>query len=328
MNKIQFKKIELLLKNNSIIYQSEINSDTEFNNLNSLKNADSNDITFFFNEKYSSDLKETKAKACIISEKNIKSLPKSCLPIIVENPYFVLAQLSDLFSKDLLKSNSVISTNCNIHSVSSIKESVQIDSFTSILENTTIDDNVIIRGNCHIGPNVTIKKNCLIHDNVSIMNSIIEENCIIKSGARIGGSGFGFEEKSKKIINHFGNVLIMKNSQIGSNTTIDRAVFGSTKIGEYSYIDNLVQIAHNVEIGNHAIIAAQVGIAGSTKIGNNFKIGGQSGIAGHLKIGANVTVAAKSGVTKNILENKIVAGFPAKYINDWKRDIIKINKLK
>ena len=149
------------------------------------------------------------------------------------------------------------------------------------------------------------------------------ESCEIKSGARIGGSGLGFEEKSKQKIYHSGNVIIKKNTCIGSNTTIDRAVFDSTSIGEFSQIDNLVQIAHNVIIGSHAIIAAQVGIAGSTQIGKNIKIGGQAGIAGHLVIGDNVTIAAKSGVTKNIPDNKIVAGFPAKDINLWKKDVKK-----
>ena len=149
------------------------------------------------------------------------------------------------------------------------------------------------------------------------------ENCEIKSGARIGGSGFGFEEKSKQKIYHSGNVIIKKNTCIGSNTTIDRAVFDSTIIGEYSNIDNLVQIAHNVIIGDYAIIASQVGVAGGTNIGNNVKIGGQAGIAGHLSIGNNVTIAAKSGVTKYILDNKIVAGFPAKDISLWKKEIIK-----
>ena len=149
------------------------------------------------------------------------------------------------------------------------------------------------------------------------------ENCVIQSGARIGGTGFGFEIKTKQKINHTGNVIIGKNSSIGSNTTIDRAVFDSTIIGDFSNIDNLVQIAHNVVIGDFAVIAAQVGIAGSTKIGKNVKIGGQAGIAGHLLIGDNVTIAAKSGVTKNIPNNKIVAGFPAKDIKLWKKEIIR-----
>ena len=129
--------------------------------------------------------------------------------------------------------------------------------------------------------------------------------------------------QTKQKIYHSGNVIIGNNSSIGSNTTIDRAVFDSTIIGKFSNIDNLVQIAHNVTIGDYAVIAAQVGIAGSTDIGDYVKIGGQAGISGHLIIGKNVTIAAKSGVTKNIPDNKIVAGFPAKDINLWKKEVIK-----
>ena len=129
--------------------------------------------------------------------------------------------------------------------------------------------------------------------------------------------------RTKQKINHSGNVIIGKNSSIGSNTTIDRAVFDSTIIGDYSNIDNLVQIAHNVTIGDFAVLAAQVGIAGSTQIGKNVKIGGQAGISGHLVIGDNVTIAAKSGVTKNITDGKTVAGFPAKDINLWKKEVIR-----
>ena len=195
-----------------------------------------------------------------------------------------------------------------------------------IHKDTEIFENVYIGSSSSIGPNVIINKNVVIHDNVTISNSIIMENCVIQSGARIGGTGFGFEMKTKQKIYHNGNVKIGKNSSVGSNTTIDRAVFDSTCIGEFSNIDNLVQIAHNVIIGDFAIIASQVGIAGSTSIGDYVKIGGQAGISGHLIIGNNVTIAAKSGVTKNIDNNKTVAGFPATDIKLWKRNIIKERK--
>ena len=179
----------------------------------------------------------------------------------------------------------------------------------------------------HRKPFLFIEECSIIHSNVNLQDCIIGSNCVIKSGAVIGGTGFGFDPKSKIKINHIGNVLIGNNCNIGSNTTIDRAVFESTTISNNSFIDNLVQIAHNVFIGEHAIIAAQTGIAGSTKIGNNVVIGGQAGISGHLNIGKNVTIAAKSGVTKNITDNSIIAGFPAVDIKRWKISNIKLNKL-
>ncbi len=323
MKKIKYLDIKNILKQNSIDVNSDLPDDETLLSVKTLINSTQNDLTFFSNLKYLDDLTNIKAKACLIEKKYIRYLPKHCKPIIVDNPYLALAIISNIFRNKLTKKNSIISKNTSISSTSKIYNNVQINPYTSIDDNTQIYENVSIGANTYIGPDVIIEKNVIIHDNVSITNSIIMENCEIKSGARIGGSGFGFEEKSKQKIYHSGNVIIKKNTCIGSNTTIDRAVFDSTIIGEYSNIDNLVQIAHNVIIGDYAIIAAQVGIAGSTNIGKNVKIGGQAGIAGHLSIGNNVTIAAKSGVTKNILDNKIVAGFPAKDISLWKKEIIK-----
>ena len=323
MKKIRYIEIKNLLEKNSIEIQSKISDEEIFFSLKTISNSSENDLSFFSNIRYLNDLKKIKAKACFIEEKFIKYLPNNCYPILVNEPYLALAFVSSLFNDEIYQSNGIISKSTSIDSNSKINKNVQINPFTIISNNTEIKDNTYIGSNSSIGPNVIINKNVFIHDNVSISNAIIMDNCTIKSGARIGGTGFGFEMKTKQKINHSGNVIIGKNSSIGSNTTIDRAVFDSTSIGEFSNIDNLVQIAHNVSIGDFAVIAAQVGIAGSTKIGNNVKIGGQAGISGHLIIGDNVTIAGKSGVTKNINNNAIIAGFPAKDIKLWKKEIIK-----
>ena len=323
MKKIKYIEIKQTLEKNSLEVNSQISNNENFSSLKTILNSSENDLSFFSNIRYLNDLKKIKAKACLIEEKYISYLPKNCYPIIVKDPYLALAFISNLFNDEVLKSNGIISNNTSIHSNSKLKKNVQINPFTIIFQNTEINESSFIGSNSTIGPNVFIGKNVIIHDNVSIANAIILENCIIKPGARIGGTGFGFEMKTKQNINHSGNVLIGRNSSIGSNTTIDRAVFDSTSIGEFSNIDNLVQIAHNVNIGNFAVIAAQVGIAGSTKIGNYVKIGGQAGISGHLIIGDNVTIAGKSGVTKNIADNSIIAGFPAKDIKLWKKEIIR-----
>ncbi len=323
MKIIKYLDIKNLLIENSIEFIANISDEEEFLSIKSVLNASNKDLSFFSNSKYFNQLKNTNAKACLIEENFKKYLPKGCLPIILKDPYFALALISNLFNNQKLCSNGIISNNTSINVKSEIAENVQINPFSMIYENTKVSENVYIGSNSSIGPNVVINKNTIISDNVSISNCIIEENCIIKSGARIGGTGFGFEMKTKQKIHHSGNVIIGKNSSIGSNTTIDRAVFDSTIIGEFSNIDNLVQIAHNVIIGDYAVIAAQVGIAGSTNIGNYVKIGGQAGVSGHLIIGDNVTIAGKSGVTKNINDNNIIAGFPAKDINLWKKEIIR-----
>ncbi len=326
MKNISFLQLITKLNFHNIKVKSNIKKETFFTDIKPIHKAGIDDLSFFSNIKYLDLLKTTKAKACIINKDYEEYLPNNCEAIIVEDPYLAFAYITELFNYNIKKSNGIISKNSFLSNDLKIHSNVQIDHFTFIDNDTEILDNVIIGSNCKIGPNVLINKNVIINDNVTISNSIIDENCVIKTGARIGSTGFGFEEKSKQRIIHIGNVIIKKNTTIGSNTTIDRAVFESTTIGEYSQIDNLVQIAHNVSIGKHGIIAAQVGIAGSTIIGDFVKIGGQAGIAGHLNIGNNVTIAGKSGVTKNIKDNKIVAGFPAKDINIWKREIIKLSK--
>lgn len=323
MKTIKYIDIKNILEKNNLEIFSKLNNEEVFSSIKNISSATHNDLSFFSNIKYLNDLKISKSKACLIENKYIQFLPSNCTPIIVKDPYLALAFITKIFNDENLKSNGIISKNSNIESGSTINKNVQINAFSMIYDNSEIGENVYIGSNSCIGPNVIINKNVVIHDNVSISNSIIEENCIIKSGARIGGTGFGFEMKTKQKIHHSGNVIIGQNSSIGSNTAIDRAVFDSTIIGKFSNIDNLVQIAHNVTIGDYAVIAAQVGIAGSTNIGNLVKIGGQAGISGHLVIGNNVTIAAKSGVTKNIEDDNVVAGFPAKDISLWKKEIIR-----
>jgi len=323
--KITLEEIEKFLRNFSIKISTNFNKGEIFLGINSITSASTKDIIFYNDYKYLLLLKDTKAKACLITKKNSNLLPETCGAIIVDNPYLCFACLSNLF-KDEEKSNGVISDNILIQDNVNILKNVQIDSFTSIFHDTKIGSNVKIGPGCSIGPYVDIKDNTILYSNSILSNCTIGKNCKIKSGSVIGGCGFGFEDKIKVSIEHFGNVVIGDNSYIGSNTTIDRAVFDSTIIGDFSHIDNLVQIAHNVVLGKHSIIAAQVGIAGSTVIGNNVKIGGQAGISGHLNIGNNVTIAGKSGVTKNLKDNAIVAGFPAIDIKKWKLNTIKFNR--
>ena len=323
--KIQFLAIRKKLEKYNIFVISNINDTEYFNGINSILKANDQEITFLLNNNYINDLNNTKAKACIISKKNISFLPIQCNAIIVDDPYKSFACLTNIFHQKLI-STGVISNSAFIDKNSILSDSVQINSNVYIGKNCDISSNVIIESNCVIDDNVKIGSNTIIKANSTLSNCLIGSNCIIKSGTVIGGNGFGFDTNSKIPIKHFGNVIIKDNCNIGSNTTIDRAVFESTIINENSFIDNLVQIAHNVIIGKHAIIAAQTGIAGSTKIGNYVKIGGQTGINGHLIIGNHVTIAAKSGVTKNLKDNSIVAGFPAVDIKKWKLSTIKFNK--
>ena len=188
-----------------------------------------------------------------------------------------------------------------------------------------------IYANCSVSDNVRIGDNTIIYSGVNV-NSFCEigNGCIIQSGVIIGCDGFGFAQNNDNEytkVAQIGNVIVEDNVEIGANTTIDRATLGSTIIHSGVKLDNLIQIAHNVEIGKNTVIAAQSGIAGSTKIGENCMIGGQVGIIGHLEIGNNVKIAAQSGISSNIKDNDIVQGSPAFSISDYKRSYVYFRKL-
>ena len=328
MNNIasQKKYIDLVkyFSDNNIVIKSSLSDNELISGISSLEKSNKNQISFFENSKLMNDLKKTNAKACFIRNEFIDLLPKTCLPIIVDNPYLCFAYTTNFFYPKRTSSGK-ISLNSSIHKTSSISNNVEVGNYVTISENCTISKNVIIENNVIIDSGVKIGENTFIGNNCVISNAIIGKNCVIKSGTIIGGSGFGFAASEKISIEHIGNVIIGNNVTIGSNCTIDRASIDSTIIEDNVRLDNLIQVAHGVKISMNSIIAAQVGIAGSTLIGSNCIIGGQAGISGHLKIGNNVKIAAKSGVTKNIKDNMTIAGFPAIDIQKWKKNIIKLN---
>ena len=325
MKKYYFKDLIKFLESKSLKIDHNFKENEYFFGLCSIEKANSDQITFLSNSKYSNFLKTTKAKACFVNKNDYKLLNPNCSGIVTEEPYKAYALTSNFLSP-LITSNNLISQKSSINNSVKISNNVQINDNVIINENVSIGKNSILMDNSTIGPNVSIQENSIIMNNCTIIYSIIGRNCFIQSGAVVGGKGFGFTPDSKINIQHLGKVLIGDNVEIGSNTTIDRGALNDTIIGNNVRIDNLVQVAHNVHIGDNTIIASQVGIAGSTKIGKNCMIGGQAGFNGHIKIGDNVMVAAKSGVTKNIKDNSKIAGFPAIDIKKWRK--IKIQEIK
>ena len=321
MNSLFFKKNKkfILLKNIfNICKQSyKKNDNKKVFGVNNIKEANNNEITFFDNINYEKEAKNSKALACIVNEKTIKYLNKNTIAIVSNNPLIDFYKVVNLFYPNSSLDDEKINVLINIKKFRKknifIGKNYLIDKSASIGNNSKIGNNVIIKSNVHIG------RNCIIGSNVIIENSILGDNIIIKSGTLIGQTGFGFNFEKKKRIKfpHIGRVIIENDVQIGSFCTIDRGSLTDTVIGEFTSIDNQVQIAHNVKIGNFCMIAAQSGIAGSTIIGNNVKIGGQTGISGHLSIGNNVKIGGKSGVIADIDDNQIVMGYPAKSIRDF-----------
>jgi UDP-3-O-[3-hydroxymyristoyl] glucosamine N-acyltransferase len=321
MNKIFFKKSKkfIFIKD---IYNICNYSENKFYNqkifgVNNIYDAKVGDVTFFNDLKYENDIKISKASACIVNKKLAQYLNKNTIPIISQNPLLDFYKTVIIFYPDSSTDNERVINLKNkkqfLKKNISIGENSLIDKSASIGKDTNVGNNVIIKHNVHIG------KNCKIGSNVIIENALLGDNIIIKSGTLIGQTGFGFNFEKKKRIKfpHIGRVIIENDVLIGSFCTIDRGSLTDTVIGEFTSIDNQVQIAHNVKIGNHCMIAAQAGIAGSTIIGNNVKIGGQTGISGHLSIGNNVKIGGKSGVIADIKDNQTVMGYPAKSIREF-----------
>ena len=248
-------------------------------------------------------------------------MPKNFKLILVQNVLISVSKVTLLFYPTSLDD----SFDLNVKSIEKTKYN-KLKSGKNILlgKNVKIGKNCSIGHNTIIENNVQIGKNCNIGSNVIIKNTIIGNNTNILDGAVIGKKGFGFFPDKKKHIRypHIGSVIIGNNVEIGSNNTIDRGSISDTIIGDGSFLDNQVHIAHNVRIGKNCIITGQVGFAGSSSIGDRVMIGGQAGISGHLKIGDNVQIAGGSGVIKNIASNSKVMGYPAKNI----RDFLKENK--
>ena len=296
--------------NGNIVGDSEI----KLNNIAKIEYAKKGDITFLSNKKYLPWLKKTKASLIIVNKDFDIKMYKSLNFLCVEDSYLAFNQLLQLFNQ-VKKNQPEISEYSLVQKSSSIGKNVHIGNFSVIGNNCNISDSVVINENVTIGNNITIGSNTILNAGVRVYDDTkIGDNCIIHSNSVIGSDGFGFAPNNNgEYIKtpQIGNVIIGNNVEIGSCTTIDRATIGSTIIEEGVKIDNLVQIAHNVEIGKNTVIAAQSGVAGSTKIGKNCQIGGQVGFSGHLNIGNNVKINGGSGVFSNLKDNSVVRGNPA-----------------
>lgn len=304
-------------------------NDLLIGDIKSLEEAGPSDISFVSNSRYTTEFSKTKAFCCIVPE---NFLPESNYKVIllkVKNPYLVYARLVTLFYTRLKTYPPKIMQSAYIASSATIGKDCYIGHNVVIEDNVAIGDNSVIESGTVIDSGVVIGKNALIHSNVSISYSVIGDEVVILSGARIGQDGFGFatDKGIHTKIFHTGIVRIGNNVEIGSNTTIDRGSVNDTVINDFCRIDNLVQIGHNVTIGRGTIIVAQVGISGSTKVGDYCAIGGQAGLSGHVVIGDRAQVAAQAGVIKNVGQGAIVGGFPAVPIMDWHRQSVVIKQM-
>jgi UDP-3-O-[3-hydroxymyristoyl] glucosamine N-acyltransferase len=307
------------------------NSEVEVNSLAKIEEGKKGDLSFLANPKYTPYIYTSKTSIIIVNKSFCPDKDINATLIKVEDAYASFSQLLDLYNQ--MKFEKIgISEKADIAVSSTLGDDVFIGAFTSISEGVIIEKNVKIYPNCYIGENVTIKDNTILFSGVKIYHDcVIGSNNIIHSGVIIGSDGFGFAPNGNtnyKKISQIGNVVIGNNVEIGANSTIDRATIGSTIIGNGVKLDNLIQIAHNVEIGEHTVIAAQTGVAGSSKIGKNCMIGGQVAIAGHLSIADKVKIAGQSGIASSIKKvGEILQGPMAFDIKDFQRSYIIFKKL-
>tara|TARA_A100001015_G_scaffold318438_1_gene438333 strand:- start:46 stop:1029 length:984 start_codon:yes stop_codon:yes gene_type:complete len=319
-----FFKKKTNIKINDILETLKLKKQKTNYNVNDIKDLDDaslNDITFFHSNKYLAKIKKTDCKLVITDKRFTDIIPKNIKVLEVKNVLVSVALISSLFYPKALDDNFDMDVDLiNINK----KKYVKLVSGKNVL----IGKNVKIGKNCSIGHNTIIESNvqigdyCNIGSNVIIKNCIVGKNTKILDGAIIGKKGFGFfpSKKSNFRYPHIGAVIIGNNVEIGCNNTIDRGSISNTIIGDGTFLDNQVHIAHNVKIGKNCIITGQVGFAGSSIIGNNVMIGGQAGISGHLEVGDNVKIGGGSGVIKNIPSNSKVMGYPARNIRNFLKD--------
>jgi UDP-3-O-[3-hydroxymyristoyl] glucosamine N-acyltransferase len=294
--------------------------DNEILQISSLENADEGSITFLSDNK----LKETahSCKASVIIVKKGEPIVGK-INLEVEDPYLAYAYVAQLFEDISPEFNNGINLNAIVDSSSDIHATVSVGPGSVIGKKCTIGENTVIDANCVLESNVKIGTGCRINSGVIIRRDcVIGNRVIIQSGTVIGSEGFGnaLDGKTFVRIPCFGNGDIEDDVEIGANVTVDRGNFKSTIIRKGARIDNLVQIAHNVEVGENTAMAAQVGISGSVKVGNNVLLAGQAGFVGHIEIGDGAFVGAKAGVSKSVAPGEKVTGYPA-------RDIMKTRRI-
>ena len=307
------------------------NPNVYINQLTKIEEGRENSLSFLSNPKYTEYLYKTKSSAVIVNKDFVPHQQLNTTLIKVKDAYASFAQLLRIV-EDFQKKRDGIEQPCFIDKTAEIGKNIYIGAFTYIGKNVRIGDNVHIYPHCYIGDHVTIKNNSTLYSGVKVYhNCHVDQNSTIHSGSVIGSDGFGFAPNTDKAydkIPQIGNVIIKEGVEIGANTCIDRATMGSTIIHKGVKLDNMIQVAHNVEIGENTVIASHTAIAGSSKVGKNCMIGGQVAIAGHLTIANNVKIAGKTGIAKSVTKDgKVLQGPLAFNLKDFQRSYIFFRQL-
>ena len=314
------------------------NANAEVSDVAPIEQAQANHLSFITDEKYLPCLQDTKAGVVLITRSLVEgkiSFPEGegkagGAVILVENARGSMGQLLQLVSKAMNPAKKGIEQPSFISEGVSVPEDAYVGAFAYIGRNVCLGAGVQIYPNVYIGDNVTIGDSTILYAGVKIYaNCQIGAHCILHAGVVIGSDGFGFEPDAQGVnqkIPQIGNVIIEEDVEIGANTTVDRAMMGSTIVRKNAKIDNLVQIAHNVEVGQSTFLCAQVGIAGSTKVGQHCILSGQVGAAGHIEIADNCVFGAQSGIPGNVRKPGVYMGYPAIDAGIWRRAVVRFKQ--
>jgi UDP-3-O-[3-hydroxymyristoyl] glucosamine N-acyltransferase len=282
-------------------------------------------LAFLANPKYEKYIYDTEATIVLINNDFTLEKKVKATLIRVNNAYEAFASLLDLYEQSKPRKTGV-SPNTSIAGSATCGENLYAGDFVYIGDDSKIGDNVRLYPQVFIGDNVSIGDNTILYPGVKVLDDCkVGKDCIVHAGTVIGSDGFGFaleqDSTTRRKVPQVGNVVIGNDVEIGSNVSIDRATMGSTKIGNGVKMDNLIQIAHNVEIGDNSVVVAQTGVAGSTKIGKNVILAAQVGVIGHITIGDGAIIGAQSGVNRSLKENEIVFGSPAFDIRESRKSL-------
>jgi UDP-3-O-[3-hydroxymyristoyl] glucosamine N-acyltransferase len=288
-------------------------------------------LSFLANPKYEHYLYDTKSSVVLVNKSFVPSQKVEAALIKVENAYDAFASLLRLVDQARPRKKGIHATAI-IEPTAKVGSDVFIGPYTYIGENCVIGDRCSVYPQVYIGDNTKLGNDCIINPGVKIYHDcILGDGCIIHAGTVIGSDGFGFAPQSESEfmkIPQLGNVILEDHVEIGANVTIDRATMGSTIIRKGVKLDNLIQIAHNVEVGENTVMAAQTGISGSTKIGKNCMFGGQVGLAGHIKIANGTKIGAQGGILGDVkVENTAIIGSPAIDVKQFLKSSVIFKKL-
>ncbi len=298
-----------------------------------IEQAEEGRLCFLCDAKYLPYLSTTNASVVLVTESLLAGQqPESHATIIaVENARGAMAQLLKLVSDAMNPKRKGVEQPSFVSEGVSVPDDAYIGAFAYIGKNVQLGKGVQIYPQVYIGDNVRIGDNTILYAGVKVYhNCVVGRDCILHAGVVIGADGFGFEPDAKGInqkIPQIGNVVIKDDVEIGANTTIDRAMMGSTRIHTNAKLDNLVQVAHNVEVGESTFMCAMVGVAGSTKIGSHCILAGQVGVAGHIEIADNCVFGAQTGVVGSIRKPGMYQGSPAIDAMNWRRSSVGFKQL-